>query len=156
MTQRDNMFAINLSAVINSHTAWPINKMLAHKVAFQTNFAIGDFFKSLGNEDIRFLSEAIATTNMQDHASNELFLMMTLLSMAEGLSLEEGDEDLIRRFESLIMLITCDALARDGFAKISYENMSLGYDMRMAKLIEATPAGQALIAQLLGGADNAG
>lgn len=151
--QSGDMFSINLKAVIDSPKAWAINKALAQKLALIGNFSVGEFFQGLTDEDSSFLSVAVSTTNMEDDIASELFLMMTLLSMAEGLPLDEGDMDLVRRFESLIILITCDALARKGLAELHYDKMSMGYDMRMVDLVKATPEGIALIAHMLGGGD---
>jgi hypothetical protein len=141
-------FGIDMQAIINSHTAWPLNKQLATKLSVFPHFSIGEFFKSMSDEDVNFLSTAINETTMEDHAASEMFLMTMLLSLAEGLGLED-DNDLVRRYECFIVLVVCEAMARKGLAEIKHDNMSLGEDMKMADLVKATPTGMAVVAELL-------
>jgi len=146
--QESNMFGINLERVINSHTAWAINKGLATKLSLHPHFTIGEFFQSMSDDDVEFLGKAIAETDMEDHASAELFLMMVLLSMAEGLEVAD-DESLQARFDMLLTFVTLESLRRKGMVEIKYENMSFGDDMAQADLVKATPEGMSLVAQLL-------
>ena len=57
--QESNMFGINLERVINSHTAWAINKGLATKLSLHPHFTIGEFFQSMSDDDVEFLGKAI-------------------------------------------------------------------------------------------------
>lgn len=154
MIQENEQFGLDLQGIISSRIAWPINKQLATKLAMTPHFNIGEFFQSLTDDDVAFLSNAINTTDMNDHAASELFLMMMLLSLAEGLGLQQ-DDDMTRRFEMLIVLITCEAMSRHGMAIIHREVMSLGEDMHMAKLVTATPSGLETMSRLLGEDPNA-
>ena len=146
--QDTGMYGINLERVINSHEAWAINKVLATKLSVHPHFTIGEFFQSMSDDDVEFLGKNLAETNFEDHASAELFLMMMLLSIAEGLSI--GDDDhLEERFDMLTSFITIESLRRKGMVEIKYENMSFGEDLAKADLVRATPAGISMVAQAL-------
>lgn len=148
MQESNNMFGINLERVINSHESWAINKVLATKLSLHPHFTVGEFFQSIADDDLEFLSKAITETNFEDHASAELFLMMILLCMAEGLEISD-DESLEARFDMLTMFVTLESLRRKGMVEIKYENMSFGDDMNHVDLVRATPEGVNLVAQLL-------
>lgn len=146
--QESNMFGINLERVINSHESWAINKVLATKLSLHPHFTVGEFFQSIADDDLEFLSKAIAETNFEDHASAELFLMMILLCMAEGLEIAD-DEKLEARFDLLTMFVTVESLRRKGMVEIKYENMSFGEDMANENFVRATPEGVNFVAQML-------
>lgn len=146
--QESNMFGINLERVINSHESWAINKVLATKLSLHPHFTVGEFFQSIADDDLEFLSKAIAETNFEDHASAELFLMMILLCMAEGLEIAD-DEKLEARFDLLTMFVTVESLRRKGMVEIKYENISFGEDMANENFVRATPEGVNFVAQML-------
>ena len=146
--QESNMFGINLERVINSHESWAINKVLATKLSLHPHFTVGEFFQSIADDDLEFLSKAIAETNFEDHASAELFLMMILLCMAEGLEIAD-DEKLEARFDLLTMFVTVESLRRKGMVEIKYENMSFDEDMANENFVRATPEGVNFVAQML-------
>ena len=146
--QESNMFGINLERVINSHESWAINKVLATKLSLHPHFTVGEFFQSIADDDLEFLSKAIAETNFEDHASAELFLMMILLCMAEGLEIAD-DEKLEARFDLLTMFVTVESLRRKGMVEIKYEIISFGEDMANENFVRATPEGVNFVAQML-------
>lgn len=146
--QESNMMGIDLERIINSHTAWPINKVIATKLSLHPHFTVGEYFQALADDDLEFLGKSLSETNFEDHAAAELFLMMMLLCMAEGLDVSD-DDSLNVRFDMLTMFITFESLRRKGMVEIKYENMSFGDDMGYADLVRATPAGVNLVAQLL-------
>lgn len=147
-------YGINLERVINSHSAWSLNKLLATKLSIHPHFTVGEFFKSMSNEDIDFLSKQIAETTYEDDAAAELFLMMMLLCIAEGV--DNDEESMDSRFDALIMFVTCESLARKGLAEVMHENMSFGDDMKHANLARATDAGMDFMAGVLGDEPDAG
>ena len=141
-------YGINLERVINRHSAWSLNKLLATKLSIHPHFTVGEFFKSMSDDDVQFLSKQIAETNYEDDAAAELFLMMMLLCIAEGL--DNVGETMDSRFDALIMFVTCESLARKGLAEVMHKNMSFGDDMKHTELVRATDAGMELMAGLLG------
>ena len=140
-------FTVNLERVINSYGAWDLNKQLATKLSLQPNFAVGDFFKSLSDEDIDFLSAQANNSDTDEHAAAEMFLMTVLLCMAEGVDF--GDDVAEVRFNIMIYFIAAESLHRKKLAILNHENMSFGDDMQHAELLRATPTGMSVIADVL-------
>ena len=140
-------FVVNLERVINSYGAWDLNKQLATKLSLQPNFAVGDFFKSLSNEDVDFLSVQANNVDTDEYSAAEMFLMTVLLCMAEGVDF--GDDVAEDRFNTMIYFIAAESLHRKELAIVNHENMSFGDDMKHAELLRATPTGMSVIANLL-------
>jgi hypothetical protein len=145
-------YNLNLNAIINSHSAWALNKQLATKLSIAGNFTVESFFNTLSDDDLKFLADAIANTDYNDHAAAELFLMMMLLSMGEGLDIED-DDSLNKRFDALLAFITLESLARKGLVELRRENMSFGDDMAQEDLVKISDEGLKFVSDVLNDED---
>jgi len=65
-----------------------------------------------------------------------------MLGRAEDVH-SETDEDLMKRVNHFMIMITCENLARKGLVKVFYENMSFGDD-----------AGHRMVVQKINGTGN--
>lgn len=142
----ENEFGIDLQKVITSNAAWSINKMLATKLSIHPYFKIGEIFKSLSDDEIKFIADQ--TMEADDDVAAELYLMMMLLSIGHELQ-PESDEMMDQWFDDLCMFITCEAITRAGLAETNYENLVFGGDFMANPFILMKDDGLALIGDVL-------
>lgn len=137
---------IDLQRIVVDQLAWPLNRQLATKLSMVPNFKVGDFLKSITDEELNVLVEDITEMPLSDHTAAELYLMVILLSVAEGL--EVTDEVLDVRFESVVTLISFESLKRKGVVNIDYDLMSLDFGDTM-DFVKATNIGLEVVKEVL-------
>lgn len=142
----ENQFGIDLQKVISSTSAWQVNKMLATKLSLHPYFKIGEVFKNLSDEDVKFLASSIH--NLSENDSAELYLMMLLLSIGHELQ-PENEQVMDQWCNELCDFIVCEHISRSGASSMLYENMVFGGDFQNVPFMKMNDMGLELIADIL-------
>lgn len=147
---KQDISQIDLTAVINSKSAWDINKSLATKIAYNTYFTPGDFYKQLSDDDSIFLYEKCMVHETDEDVAAELFLMTMLLCMAEGVH-DNGDDALLEYwYQTTVALITFNHLHRAALIELMYDKISYGEECRSVDIVKATEEGAKIINSIFG------
>jgi len=129
-----NGYTINYDMVIQSKEHLAVTRLLAADLMNNPYMTVGDFMRELTNEDLNTL---IGVADDEDSPRYEdLVLISQMLCSAEGLENTFDIEEVQNRIAQLILLLTCEQLARKGMVKIYRENMSFGPDMHDKVVVE--------------------
>lgn len=133
-------FTVNLQNVKESYEHSAVVRLLAASLIDNPYYTIGNFFKNLSNDDLNSLlekTEAIGSEE-EDIGVEDLVLITMMLAQAEGNPITD-EEELAKCVSVMSVFIAGTSLARKGFVKAFYENMSFGQDMMKAIIFKKLP-----------------
>lgn len=117
-------YNVNFNEVLKHTKSLAITRMLAKDIMANPYMALGDFFKSVSDSDLKTLC-AIAEDNEHDNFE-DLILMAMMLASAEGVESPadfDGVRALVAQFTGYLII---ESLSRKGLVKVYHENMSFG------------------------------
>ncbi len=142
-------FDINYDNVIECKECLGVTRLLAADLKVNPYMTVGHFLKNISNADLKILNDIVENHSgieeddeVTDPALADLVLIAEMLGRAEDVH-SETDEDLMKRVNHFMIMITCENLARKGLVKVFYENMSFGDD-----------AGHRMVVQKINGTGN--
>jgi hypothetical protein len=136
MMENIEQYHIVLDKIARDGAMLPLTRTLAIDLQTKQYLKVGDFFKSLSNEDLRTLGDIIEAGEEADHFS-EMLLMSHMLSQGEGLGVKfESIETVTARLNQFIMLVTIESLHRKKLVKAYHDNFSFGDDAKDKIVVE--------------------
>ena len=130
----DNGFDINYDNVIECKECLGVTRLLAADLKVNPYTTVGHFLKNISNADLKILNDIVENHSgieeddeVTDPALADLVLIAEMLARAEDI-ISENDEDLMKKVNHFMIMITCETLARKGLVKVYYDNMSFGDD----------------------------
>lgn len=127
-------YTIDLKKITEQHDFLAVTKLLAQSLMIEPYMMPGKWFKQLSDHDLQLLNGVIEEDQDGPHFQ-ELLLICEMLSQAEGVD-ERNIAAATERMNMLIILLTCESLARKGLVKVNYNNMSFGADMKDKVVVE--------------------
>ena len=125
-----------MEKIIDSDKLLPVTKSVAKMLMRNPYTSLGKFFKKLSDENLQVLSEIIEEGDSEFNGGMEDIVLMTeMLSRAEGVP-SQSIEDITENVNYFGACITCVSLARKGFVRVYYDNMSFGTDQGEKILVE--------------------
>jgi hypothetical protein len=130
-------YNINYENVTMSKDLLAITRLTAADLMKCPYMTLGDFFKNLTDGDVQSLQNIVEllVDNPEDESIGNLIILTEMLTSAEGVPRPDL-EDMHKRLNSFCMYVTVVSLARKGFVKVYYENMSFGEDMGKKVVVE--------------------
>jgi hypothetical protein len=121
---------VNLQRVAQERSMLSITRALALDLIAHPYLSVGDFFKGLSDMDVQTLVDIIEGGDEHPHFE-ELLLISQMLYTAEGLGTEIGSlQDATVRANALIGFTLVVSLERKGLARVHYEHMSFGDEVK--------------------------
>jgi hypothetical protein len=128
-------FDINYDNVIASKECLSMTRILAADLKANPYMTVGDFLMNISKSDLAILSDIVENhmgfdedDEVTDERMADFVLMTEMLSRAEGL-ISEDDDDLTRKINQFMIMVTMENLYRKGLIKLYHENMSFGKDV---------------------------
>lgn len=128
-------FDINYDNVIASKECLSMTRILAADLKDNPYMTVGDFLMNISKSDLAILSDIVEQhmgfdedDEVTDERMADFVLMTEMLSRAEGL-ISEDDDDLTRKINQFMIMVTMENLYRKGLIKLYHENMSFGKDV---------------------------
>lgn len=132
---KDNFnLLLNYTKILESEELRPITRQLAHFAQEVDYLTVGSFLQHITKENLMELHAMIEEKTEDAH--NNLVLITEMLSQAEGIE-NNTIEDLTKRTNIFITLVTITQLHWRGLVKVYYENMTLGDDNGDAVVVES-------------------
>lgn len=123
----DDTYQINFSIVAKDNKLLSVTRLLASQMMHNSYLTVGDFLKDLSNNDLEIITDIIDFG--EDHENfGDMILMSEMLATGEGLASGDTDE-VTRRVNQFMVMISIESLYRKGYIQIFHENMSFGEDM---------------------------
>ena len=125
-----------MEKIIGSDKLLPVTKSVAKMLMRNPYTSLGRFFKKLSNENLEILMEIIDEGDSEfNERMEDIVLMTEMLSRAEGVPSQSVDE-ITENVNYFGACITCVSLARKGFVRVYYDNMSFGADNGDKMIVE--------------------
>ena len=125
-----------MEKIIESDKLLPVTKSVAKMLMRNPYTSLGRFFKKLSNENLEILMEIIDEGDSEfNERMEDIVLMTEMLSRAEGVPSQSVDE-ITENVNYFGACITCVSLARKGYVRVYYDNMSFGKDQGDKVLVE--------------------
>jgi hypothetical protein len=128
-------FDINYDNVISCKECLSMTRILAADLKSNPYMTVGDFLMNVSKSDLAILSDIVEQhmgyeedDEVTDERMADFVLMTEMLSRAEGL-ISEDDDDLTRKINQFMVMVTMESLYRKGLIKLYHENMSFGKDV---------------------------
>ncbi len=126
----------DMEKIIASDKLLPVTKSVAKMLMRNPYTSLGRFFKKLSNENLEILMEIIDEGDSEfNERMEDIVLMTEMLSRAEGVPSQSVDE-ITENVNYFGACITCVSLARKGFVRVYYDNMSFGADNGDKMIVE--------------------
>ncbi len=126
----------DMEKIIASDKLLPVTKSVAKMLMRNPYTSLGKFFKKLSNENLEILMEIIDEGDSEfNERMEDIVLMTEMLSRAEGVPSQSVDE-ITENVNYFGACITCVSLARKGFVRVYYDNMSFGADNGDKMIVE--------------------
>ena len=126
----------DMEKIIESDKLLPVTKSVAKMLMRNPYTSLGRFFKKLSNENLEILMEIIDEGDSEfNERMEDIVLMTEMLSRAEGVPSQSVDE-ITENVNYFGACITCVSLARKGFVRVYYDNMSFGADNGDKMIVE--------------------
>lgn len=130
---------INFEKIIEDRRMLSVTRLLAAHMCYNPYLTVGDFVKSLSDEDLGKLMD-IAEEMESDDLENsrhleELILITEMLVRAEGLMTPDSGV-LVSRVNAFATFLALEGLSRKGLVKLYHDHMSFGEDMGQKILVE--------------------
>lgn len=140
MDNFDNIdqYELNFNKIIEDRNMLSVTRLLASSLLNKPYMAVGDFIKSLSDDDLDVLLDTAELMEQNDDKAphtEELVLITEMLVRAEGLTTPDSDV-LVNRINALCTFLACEGLSRKGLVKLHHQNMSFGEDMGHKILVE--------------------
>lgn len=121
----------DIDKILETNIAHPVVKKAARKLKRDHYFHPSEFFTKLTRHDSEVLSEMAAIITDKDDPLNEsksyqyqnMILLSAILSMAEGVYLDEEDE-IVEATRIVSVMCIANNLHRKGLVKCHYDNMT--------------------------------
>ena len=120
----EEFFHLDFNKIYENNTVSSITKSLAHTIQQYGYYSIGDFFKSLSDEDLTTINDWFEIRDREE----EILLLVLLLSKGEATECNDLDM-LVDRFTKLGIFATSEALYRKGLVDLFHDKLSFGEDM---------------------------
>jgi hypothetical protein len=133
MTEQFNLL-VNYNKIIESEDLRDITRQLALFLKAKDYITVGDFLQHITKENLIELSNMIEEKS--DDAHNNLILITEMLSQAEGIETNTIDQ-LTKRTNTFITLVTITQLHWRKLVNVYYENMTLGDDCSDKVVVES-------------------
>lgn len=123
--------------VMNSKDLLAVTRLTAADLMKCPYMTLGDFFKNLTDADVQSIQDIVelAVDEPETDSVSNLIILTEMLTSAEGVARSDFD-DMHKRLNTFCMYVTMVSLARKGFVKVHYENMSFGEDMGQKIVVE--------------------
>ena len=133
-------YSVVLDKVVKDKGLMNVTRLLAAEMMSNPYLTVSDFFSGLNDEDIDILTEV--SENDEDERYGDLILLTEMLTTAEGISIDEDDEEayvenVTHRLRAFISFLALESLERKGLVRIYRENMSFGEDYMDKRIAEA-------------------
>ncbi len=126
----------DMEKIIGSDKLLPVTRSVAKMLMRNPYTSLGRFFKKLSNENLEILMEIIDEGDSEfNERMEDIVLMTEMLSRAEGVPSQSVDE-ITENVNYFGACITCVSLARKGFVRVYYDNMSFGADNGDKMIVE--------------------
>ena len=126
----------DMEKIIGSDKLLPVTRSVAKMLMRNPYTSLGRFFKKLSNENLEILMEIIDEGDSEfNDRMEDIVLMTEMLSRAEGVPSQSVDE-ITENVNYFGACITCVSLARKGFVRVYYDNMSFGADNGDKMIVE--------------------
>jgi hypothetical protein len=106
-----------------------IVKMTAQKLMKSSYMSLGDFFKSLTNNDLTVLNLMVDMFETDERCQEDLIVLTEMLAMAEGEDISADAKQLVSNVAYFCDLVAITSLYRKGLVDVIFQNMSFGSDM---------------------------
>lgn len=120
----EEFFHLDFNKIYENNTVSSITKSLAHTIQQYGYYSIGDFFKSLSDEDLTTINDWFEIRDREE----EILLLVLLLSKGEATECNDLDM-LVDRFTKLGIFATSESLYRKGLVDLFHDKLSFGEDM---------------------------
>lgn len=123
----EGIYSLNFPKIVESKEFLSTTRLLAAKMMVNPYITVGDFLKSLSDDDLRVLMHR---ADIVDEGNNggDFILLSEMLATGEGLNSSEDADEVTKRVNSFIMYLTIESLYRKGMVEIFRENFSFGED----------------------------
>jgi hypothetical protein len=128
-------YYVNCAEVSKQNDLLAVTRMLAKDLQINTFMTVGDFMKSLSDDDLRILMEG------SDYAENgemldDIMLIAMMLSTAEGAKDIDTLDDVHAMVNRFIGFLVVESLGRKKLVKVLHQNMSFDEDMGDKVIVE--------------------
>lgn len=117
-----------------------VTRLLASEMLRNPYLTVSDFFRNLNEDDLEELM--YVSEHDEDDRYGNLILLTEMLTSAEGITIDEEDEDLYMenmtsRMRMFMSFLALESLSRKGLIRLFRENMSFGDEYMDKKIAEA-------------------
>lgn len=132
----DGTFSVCLDNIIAGKEVLAITKFVAMEAKHEGYITVGRFLQQLSDHDLQeLMGIAESAKDELNDQVGDLLLIAEILAKGEGL--EPGTlEDVTKRMNVLIILLTIESLHRKGMVRAFHDNMSLGEDSGDKMIVE--------------------
>lgn len=127
-------FSVQYDNVINSKMFLKSTINLAKTIKENGYYLTSDYIKSLTDKDISHLLNLV--NDQYSIEFGELFIIVEMLSNAEGLESSGSAQESADRINALVGFLTLEKLYRKKLIKLYHENMSFGEEFKHLKIAE--------------------
>jgi hypothetical protein len=133
-------YSVNLDKVVYDKELMAQTRILAAELVQNPYLSVSDYFLGLSDRDIEDLLEI--SENDEDRRYGDLILIVEMLTRAEGIDIDEEDDEkyvamLTDRMKAFFSFAALESLSRKGLVKIHRENMSFGDEYMDKTIAEA-------------------
>ena len=124
----EGFYIINFEKIVSDKSFLPVTRLLAADMMMNPYITVGDFLKEITDSDLKnllTLSEDIEEGNNAE----DFILLSEMLATGEGLSFADDADEVMKRVNQFVVMLSIESLYRKGMVKIYHENMSFGEDM---------------------------
>lgn len=132
----DGTFSVNIDNIIGSKDMLAVTKLVAMEAKNEGYVTVGRFLQQLSDHDLQeLMSVAESAKDEENDRVGELILIAEILAAGEGLDPGQLD-DITKRMNVFIVLLTIESLHRKGMVRAFHDNMSLGEDAGNKMIVE--------------------
>lgn len=125
-------FVVNLDKISKHKSLSRITRVLAIDLQENPYLTLGQFYRSLSNQEVDDLSKLCERTD--DDAVSEVLLLTEMLARAEGIASTDID-DMSEKVNAFVVMTAGVGLTRKGLVKAYYDNMTLDLHANKNKVI---------------------
>lgn len=133
-------YSVNLEKVVSDKALLSQTRLLAAELIQNPYLTVSDYFLGLHDNDVEEILDIAEDDS--NPAYGDLILITEMLTRAEGIDIDEEDDEkyvdlLTQRMRVFLSYAALESLARKGLVKIYRENMSFGDEYMDKKIAEA-------------------
>lgn len=132
----DNSYHINYQMLLKDKNILSVTRNLALRLRDNPYLTVGDFLSSISDADLHMLLNNSDKLNSNMDLMCDIVLITMMLSAAEGLDADAGNERMTRNVNAFVTFLAVESLSRHGLVKAYRQNMTFGDDYENNIIVE--------------------